>query len=77
MYLTQGVHRALQQHPDRLATVDGDRTRTYERSAERIAKLATEKLGLVPPQQGQVLMVHQPGSAPGLARPASEPGRHA
>ena len=27
---------------------------------ERIAKVATEKLGLVPPQQGQVLMVHQP-----------------
>ena len=42
---------------------------------ERIAKLATEKLGLVPPQQGQVLMVHQSGSAPGLARPSSEPVR--
>jgi cell division protein FtsL len=26
---------------------------------ERIAKVATEKLGLIPPQQGQVLMVHQ------------------
>ena len=25
---------------------------------ERIAKVATEKLGLIPPQQGQVLMVH-------------------
>jgi cell division protein FtsL len=31
---------------------------------ERIAKVATEKLGLVPPQQGQVLMVHLPGEAP-------------
>jgi acyl-CoA synthetase (AMP-forming)/AMP-acid ligase II len=41
MYLTQGLHRALQQHPDRLATVDGDRTRTYEASAQRIAKLAS------------------------------------
>lgn len=41
MYLTQGLHRALQQHPDRLATVDGDRTRTYARSAQRIAKLAS------------------------------------
>ena len=30
---------------------------------ERIAKVATEKLGLVPPQQGQVLMVRQPGEA--------------
>lgn len=26
---------------------------------ERIAKVATEKLGLIPPQQGQVFMVHQ------------------
>ncbi|MEU0499347.1 AMP-binding protein [Mycobacterium sp. NPDC006124] len=41
MYLTQGLHRALQQHPDRLATVDGDRTCTYARSAQRIAKLAS------------------------------------
>src|SRR3546814_1903933 len=41
MYLTQGLHRALQHHPDRLATIDGDRTRTYERSAQRIAKLAS------------------------------------
>jgi cell division protein FtsL len=31
---------------------------------ERIAKVATEKLGLVPPQQGQVLMVHLPGETP-------------
>lgn len=34
---------------------------------ELIAKVATEKLGLVPPQQGQVLMVHLPGEAPGLS----------
>jgi cell division protein FtsL len=31
---------------------------------ERIAKVATEKYGLVPPQQGQVLMVHQPEVVP-------------
>ena len=37
---------------------------------ERIAKVATEKLGLVPPQQGQVLMVHLPGEAPGLTLPS-------
>jgi cell division protein FtsL len=30
---------------------------------ERIAKVATDKLGLIPPQQGQVLMVHQPREA--------------
>lgn len=39
---------------------------------ERIAKVATEKLGLVPPQQGQVLMVHQPGDIPGLSFPPVE-----
>ncbi|MCX5724867.1 MAG: cell division protein FtsL [Nitrospirae bacterium] len=37
---------------------------------ERIAKVATEKLGLVPPQQGQVLMVHQPNEAPGQSLPS-------
>jgi len=31
---------------------------------ERIAKVATEKLGLVPPQQGQVFMVRQQPEAP-------------
>jgi len=41
-------------------------------SPERISKLAMEKLGLVPPQQGQVLMVHQPGIAPGLSHPPVE-----
>jgi cell division protein FtsL len=39
---------------------------------ERIAKVATEKLGLVPPQQGQVLMVHQPGEAPSSSLPLVE-----
>ncbi len=36
---------------------------------ERIAKVATEKLGLVSPQQGQVLMVHQPGETPSPSLP--------
>ncbi len=39
---------------------------------ERIAKVATEKLGLVPPQQGQVLMVRLPGEAPSLVPPRVE-----
>jgi cell division protein FtsL len=39
---------------------------------ERIAKVATEKLGLVPPQQGQVLIVHQPSDVPGLSLPPVE-----
>ncbi len=39
---------------------------------ERIAKVATEKLGLTPPQQGQVLMVHVPGKTPSLTIPPVE-----
>ena len=39
---------------------------------ERIAKVATEKLGLVPPQQGQVLMVHQQEEAPSPSLPSIE-----
>jgi cell division protein FtsL len=39
---------------------------------ERIAKVATEKLGLVPPLQGQVLMVHLPGEVPSLSLPPVE-----
>lgn len=39
---------------------------------ERIAKVATEKLGLVPPQQGQVLMVHLPREVPSLILPPVE-----
>src|SRR5207244_2939014 len=40
MYLTQGLHRALQQRPARLATVFGGRQRTFEELAERVAGLA-------------------------------------
>jgi cell division protein FtsL len=39
---------------------------------ERIAKVATEKLGLVPPQQGQVFLVRQQQEAPMPASPAPE-----
>ena len=39
---------------------------------ERIAKVAIEKLGLIPPQQGQVLMVHLPGETPSLILPPVE-----
>ncbi|HJT19925.1 MAG TPA: cell division protein FtsL [Nitrospira sp.] len=36
---------------------------------ERIAKIATEKLGLNPAQQGQVFMVHQQPDTSGPASP--------
>lgn len=39
---------------------------------ERIAKVATDKLGLVPPQQGQVFMVHMQPDRPAPAAPPVE-----
>ncbi|AYC32750.1 long-chain-fatty-acid--CoA ligase [Pseudomonas cavernae] len=40
MYLTQGLHRMLQQQPNALATVFRDRRRTYAELADRVARLA-------------------------------------
>jgi acyl-CoA synthetase (AMP-forming)/AMP-acid ligase II len=40
MYLTQTLHRALQQEPHRTATVFGDRVRTVAESADRVTRLA-------------------------------------
>lgn len=40
MYLTQSLHRALQQLPDRAMTIDGDRIRTAREVADRVARLA-------------------------------------
>jgi len=46
MYLTQGLHRAVQQTPDTVMTVFGDRTRTFREAAERVARLAGALRGL-------------------------------
>ncbi len=40
MYLTQSLHRALQQYPDRIATIDGSRRFTYRGHVDRVARLA-------------------------------------
>ncbi len=40
MYLTQGLHRAVQQNPDGIATIFGDRVRTFAEQADRVARLA-------------------------------------
>lgn len=40
MYLTQALHRAVQQHPGRIATRFADRQRTFREFAERVARLA-------------------------------------
>jgi cell division protein FtsL len=39
---------------------------------ERIARVATDKLGLFPPQQGQVMIIHSKPDAPLLATPPVE-----
>ncbi|UVM07370.1 long-chain fatty acid--CoA ligase [Pseudomonas laurylsulfatiphila] len=48
MYLTQGLHRVLQQRPHAVATVFRDRRRTYAELAERVARLAgaLQQLGM-------------------------------
>ncbi|HSV40004.1 MAG TPA: long-chain-fatty-acid--CoA ligase [Nocardioidaceae bacterium] len=40
MYLTQGLHRSVQQTPDEVMTIFGDRTRTFREVADRVARLA-------------------------------------
>jgi long-chain acyl-CoA synthetase len=40
MYLTQPLHRALQQHPDRVALICGTRQKSFRTLAERVARLA-------------------------------------
>lgn len=40
MYLTAGLHRSLQRHPDKIATVDGPRRQSFYQLASRVARLA-------------------------------------
>ena len=40
MRLTHGLHRGLQQYPEKPATIDGERVRTWRESANRVARLA-------------------------------------
>ncbi|HTK63471.1 MAG TPA: long-chain fatty acid--CoA ligase [Pseudonocardia sp.] len=46
MYLTQGVHRALQQTPDLPATIFEDRVRSWRECADRVARFAAALVGL-------------------------------
>lgn len=46
MYLTQSLHRALQQFPDKTMTIDGDRVRTVREVVDRVARLAGAFQGL-------------------------------
>ncbi len=40
MYLTQGLHRALQSHPQQAATICGSRQHSYAQYGDRVARLA-------------------------------------
>jgi len=40
MYLTHGLHRAVQQNPDGIMTIYADRIRTFREVADRVARLA-------------------------------------
>ena len=48
MYITSGLHRSLQRHPGKIATVSGDRRQTYAELIERVSRTASGllKLGL-------------------------------
>lgn len=46
MQFTQPLHRALQQHPDRTATIFGNRRRSFRAFADRVARLAGGLHGL-------------------------------
>lgn len=41
MYLTQGLHRAVQRDPHRVAVIDGDRDSTFADLSKRVACLAS------------------------------------
>ncbi len=48
MYLTQSLHRAVQQHPERIALRCGQRQRSFRAYADRVARLAgaLQQLGM-------------------------------
>lgn len=60
MYLTQGLHRCMQQTPDRRATVFHGRARTFREQYERVARLAgaLQALGMAPGDRVSMLALN-------------------
>lgn len=57
MHLTSGLHRSVQKHPDKTATVTGERRQTFRQLAHRVAQTAgaLQALGLRPGERLSVL----------------------
>ena len=57
MYFTQSLHRAVQQTPQAIATVFGDRQRTWQQCAERVARFAAalREVGVSPGDRVAIL----------------------
>jgi long-chain acyl-CoA synthetase len=60
MHLTQGLHRSLQQTPQRIATVFGERRQSFQAFGDRVARLAgaLRALGLQPGDRVGVLALN-------------------
>src|SRR5262245_59530099 len=60
MYLSQGLQRALQQTPDRIVTIFGERRRTFREFGERVARLAgaLQSLGMAPGDRVSMLALN-------------------
>ncbi|WP_457492221.1 long-chain-fatty-acid--CoA ligase [Tardiphaga sp. P5_C7] len=60
MNITQGLRRALQTSPQTIATIDGDRRRTWREVGDRVARLAgaLQKLGVKHGDRVAVLMLN-------------------
>jgi len=57
MHLTSGLHRSVQKHPNKTATVTGERRQTFRQLAQRVARTAgaLQALGLRPGERLSVL----------------------
>jgi acyl-CoA synthetase (AMP-forming)/AMP-acid ligase II len=60
VYITQGLHRVVQQRPDRIATICAGRTRTHAESVDRIARLAAalRQLGIQDGERAAILSLN-------------------
>jgi long-chain acyl-CoA synthetase len=60
MYMTQCLQRTLQQNPDHLATIFGERRQTYRQFGERVARLAgaLQHLGMAPGDRVSLLALN-------------------